>query len=220
MPRIRHRLYGVLIATCLASISMASAQTPAPSPTVEAQRQASSDDFCTRLRNARTPAERRALMHRMRDIRGVNEPGSRGKPKEAPGATMGGRAWRGMREMGCPDEGASAGTPVVKTQGNVTYVSGGIGQDEVESMRKMAPDYNLRLMFVGTGGEYLADIDTRIRAANGTVVLAVVSEGPLLYVRLPSGSYRVSATYNGVVRQAMVTVPAHRSAVRTVVWPR
>lgn len=87
-------------------------------------------------------------------------------------------------------------------------------------MRKIAPDYSLQLTFVGSGGEYLADIDTRILAVNGALVLAVVSEGPLLCVRLPSGNYRVSASYNGVVRQSMITVPAHHTVARTVIWPR
>ncbi|WP_296225681.1 hypothetical protein [Ralstonia sp. UBA689] len=220
MPRIGHLLSAALFATCLASVGVASAQAPAPSPTPEAQRQAYSD-FCTQLRNARTPAERRALMHRMRDIRGPNEAGGmrRHMQNGRPGAMMDRPSWRAMREMGCLDEPAGAGVVTPKIQGGVTYVSGGVGQDEVEAMHRIARDYSVRLTFVGKGGEYLSDIDTHIRTARGAAVLAVVSEGPLLYVRLPSGSYRVSASYNGEEKQTTITVPAHGAVVHTMAWP-
>lgn len=219
MPRIGRLLHAALVATCLASAGVASAQAPSPSPAPDAQRQAY-PDFCTQLRNARTPAERRALMHRMRDIRGPDETGGMRQHMQngQPSAMMDRPSWRALREMGCLDEAASAGVVAPKTQGGIAYVSGGVGQDEVEAMHRIARDYNVRLTFVGKGGEYLSDIDTHIRTARGAAVLAVVSEGPLLYVRLPSGSYRVSASYNGEAKQATITVPVHGAAVRNMIW--
>lgn len=81
-------------------------------------------------------------------------------------------------------------------------------------------DYKARLVFVEERGEYLSDVDTHIRAADGGVALAVVSEGPLLYVRLSRGTYRISASYKGMVRQAALTVPAHGAVMHTMAWPR
>ncbi|CAJ0779873.1 hypothetical protein LMG7141_00942 [Ralstonia condita] len=221
MLRIRHPLHAALVAVSLASMGAALAQAPSPLPSTppDQQRDATAD-FCTQLRNARTPAERRALMQRMHDIPGANAPGRLNqRPREMPrGTMMDRRSWRAMHEMGCLDEGPRTGTPVARKQGSVAYVSGGIGQDDVEAMRKIAPQYNVRLTFTGKSGEYLSDVDTHIRSADGAVALAVVSEGPLLYVRLPRGSYRVSASYNGVVQQTAMTVPASQAVVRTMTW--
>ncbi|HOP41602.1 MAG TPA: hypothetical protein PLI53_11225, partial [Geobacteraceae bacterium] len=46
-----------------------------------------------------------------------------------------------------------------RTQGNITFVSGGIGRDEREALKKIEDDYNLRLLFAARDSrEYLADI--------------------------------------------------------------
>ena len=217
MVRVHSLLCAALVAASLLSTNAALAQAPAP----EQVRQPSAD-FCAQLRNARTPAERRALMQRMRDIQGVNEPDRLTGRARGGGHSgmMNRRSWRAMYEMGCLNEGAYAARPIQRVQGGVAYVSGGVGQDEVDAMRSVAADYNLRLTFVEQGGAYVSDVDTRIRSASGAVSLAVVSEGPLLYVRLPSGKYQVSASYNGVVRQGTLVVPAHGAAMRTMTWPR
>lgn len=219
MLRIRHPLHAALLAVSLASISTAWAQAPAPA-SPPAQPRGPNADFCTQMRQARTPAERRALMQRMRDTPGANVPGRlHGQPPIMPrGGMMDRRSWRAMVEMGCLDDGPRPGAPVARKQGSVPYVSGGIGQDEVDAMRKIAGEYNVRLTFTGKSGEYLSDVDTHIRSTDGAVAFAVVSEGPLLYVRLPRGSYRVSASYNGVLQQTAITVPANQAVVRTMTW--
>ncbi|MBB6593113.1 hypothetical protein LBW62_01095 [Ralstonia solanacearum] len=170
-------------------------------------------DFCTRLRNARTPAEQHAIMQRMYDIR--RQPGPHGMES----GMMERRARARRIEMECQGGAPGAGTrpPPVQRAG-VTYLSGGIGQDDVASMRAAAPRYNLQLTFAGKAGEYIADVDTRIRQADGTIVLGVVSEGPLLFVHLPPGRYRVSATYNGVEQHLAVRVPGRGSAARSMAW--
>ena len=217
MLRVHSLLHAALVAASVLSTNVALAQAPAPERVRE-----TNPEFCAQLRNARTPAERRALMQRMQDIQGVNE------PDRMNGRARGGRhgpmtnrrSWRAMYEMGCLEDGAQAVRPVQHVKGGVAYVSGGVGQDEVDAMRSVAAGYNLHLMFVEQGGAYISDVDTHIRSANGSVSLAVVSEGPLLYVRLPRGKYQVSASYNGVVRQGTLTVPPHGAVMRTMTWPR
>lgn len=217
MLRVHSLLRAALTAASLASAHAALAQTPAPEPVRQL-----SPDFCAQMRNARTPAERRALMQRMQDIHDVNEPARMsGQAREGMfGGMMNRRSWRTMYEMGCLNEGAYAARPMPREQGGVAYVSGGVGQDEMDAMRGVASNYNLRLMFIEQGGAYVSDVDTRIRSASGAVALAVVSEGPLLYVRLPRGKYQVTASYNGVVRKSTLMVPAHGAVVRTMSWPR
>jgi hypothetical protein len=217
MLRLQSLLRAALVATSLVSTHAALAQAPAPEPLHHP-----SPDFCAQMRNARTPAERRALMQRMQDIHGLNESDRMsGRARGGmPGGTMNRRSWRAMYEEGCLNEDASAVRPVPHVQGGVAYVSGGVGQDSVDAMRGVAANYNLRLTFIDQGGAYVSDVDIRIRSADGAVSLAVVSEGPLFYAHLPRGQYQVSASYNGVVRQGTLVVPAHGAIVRTMTWPR
>lgn len=94
------------------------------------------------------------------------------------------------------------------TQNGVAYVTGGIGQDEVDAIRAAAPKYNLRMMFASRSGEYLSDVDVTIRSAAAQPVLIVHTKGPFLYARLPAGQYRIDARYGGAEQRRNVRVPA------------
>src|SRR3990170_4004435 len=71
--------------------------------------------------------------------------------------------------------------PEAKTQNGVTYLSGGIGSDQVTAMNAAARDYALMLTCsVLNTGEYLADVKVSITDKAGTVVLETVTDGPIL----------------------------------------
>ncbi|MGN4071716.1 carboxypeptidase regulatory-like domain-containing protein [Burkholderia gladioli] len=75
----------------------------------------------------------------------------------------------------------------------MTYVTGGIGADEVSAFREVASKYKLRITFTSTDGHYLSDIDVRISSGSHEV-LGVHTTGPFLFVRLPKGPYRITAS--------------------------
>ncbi|APR34798.1 hypothetical protein [Paraburkholderia sp. SOS3] len=102
---------------------------------------------------------------------------------------------------------AFAQTPLAPVERNgVTYITGGVGEDEAHAFRQAAPRYNLRLTFASKTGQYLSDVDVRISSGERTV-LAVRTDGPFLFVRLPAGSYRVSARDRQVTEARQVAVP-------------
>ena len=91
-----------------------------------------------------------------------------------------------------------AWTPLGNAQtppGDLPYVSGGIGEEELAVLRLVRNDYNLHLLFADKAGTYLSGIDASIVDANGKTVLTVKDAGPFLYVRLPAGRYRIEASY-------------------------
>ena len=91
-----------------------------------------------------------------------------------------------------------AWTPLGNAQsppGDLPYVSGGIGEEELAVLRLVRGDYNLRLLFADQSGTYLSGIEVRILDAHGKTVLTVKDAGPFLYVRLPAGHYRIEARY-------------------------
>ncbi|WP_186204557.1 carboxypeptidase regulatory-like domain-containing protein [Burkholderia gladioli] len=89
----------------------------------------------------------------------------------------------------------------------MTYVTGGIGADEVSAFREVASKYKLRITFTSTDGHYLSDIDVRISSGSHEV-LGVHTTGPFLFVRLPKGPYRITARARHISQSRQVVVPA------------
>jgi hypothetical protein len=87
------------------------------------------------------------------------------------------------------------------------YESGGYGEDQVAAMRRDADSYDLRMTFsAGKHNVYAAGLDLRIEDRAGRQVFAYDDAGPLTYVDLPAGHYRVVAEYEGTRRTADVEV--------------
>lgn len=99
-------------------------------------------------------------------------------------------------------------------QSAVPWLSGGIGEEARAEMRKAAADYNVHLMFSERGGAYLADIPVTVRQHGGEKVYSGISEGPLLYLRLPPGNYRVSAMIDGAWQELPIRIGSARRAAR------
>jgi hypothetical protein len=104
------------------------------------------------------------------------------------------------------------------TQNGVVYLSGGIGSDEAQAMRALASDYKLRVMFAGTDGEYLSDIDVRVASMSDTTILAMQTQGPLLYINLPAGRYRITASTEHGFQTRWVNVPTHGGIDANFYW--
>jgi opacity protein-like surface antigen len=106
---------------------------------------------------------------------------------------------------------AQSSMPPEQSQGNVRYVTGGIGKDESEAMKAAESNYAISLVFsVHRDGkaEYLANVPVTIRDTGGTTVFSLSNDGPYLLVSLPAGSYEVSASHDGQVKSQHVTVGA------------
>ena len=104
-------------------------------------------------------------------------------------------------------------------QGDVTYISGGVGDDWAQYMEGLRAQYNLHLLFAQQGtGAYFADVPVQITNARGQRVLDVTSQGPFLYARLQPGRYTVTAAYMGQAQTRAVEVPAAGGANLNFYW--
>ena len=112
----------------------------------------------------------------------------------------------------CLASAALALQPMATPQG-IPYLSGGIGSDERAQMDAMAGQYNLKMEFARSDRAFLADVRVAFR---GPVSGEVLSQGPILLIRLPAGSYAITATTNGVARTQNVSVGA--GGLRTVAF--
>jgi hypothetical protein len=91
---------------------------------------------------------------------------------------------------------ATAAQP--KEQNGVSYINGGVGTDEQNAMRALRADYNLQLTFATKQtGAYRSDVQVDIAEPRGSTVLSVANAGPMFFVKLPAGTYRISASAEG-----------------------
>ncbi len=108
--------------------------------------------------------------------------------------------------------------PAVKMQGDVAYVSGGVGEEEVQAIKGLARQYSLELHFVRADGAFLADTGVKIVDAKGKVVLDVTSDGPFLLAKLPPGRYKITATDEGHAQTRNVHISAGGHARALFTW--
>jgi hypothetical protein len=108
--------------------------------------------------------------------------------------------------------------PQIQRQGDIEFVSGGVGADESHALERARSQWPLGLNFTGSGSDYLADVQVRIVDSHNADVLTATSEGPYMLVRLRPGQYTVHASYKGDEQSKSVTVPAKGSARSTFHW--
>jgi len=104
--------------------------------------------------------------------------------------------------------------PPESVQGNVRYVTGGVGFDEAEAMRRAAVHYPLAIELAARPvpsdsyprDVYLANVRVDIRDERGQSLISTTTDGPLLLASLPPGRYTIDAQIRGVSQRRTVTV--------------
>lgn len=103
-------------------------------------------------------------------------------------------------------------------QNGVRYLQGGIGQDEANALRK-TPGYDLHVeLSTGPEGKFQSGATVDIQNAQGQPVLSLTDAGPLLYVQLPPGKYKVTGNAQGETVQQLVTVNGKTPTIVNLNW--
>ena len=117
----------------------------------------------------------------------------------------------------------AAGLPAEKQAGSVTYVTGGVSDDEANAFKQMSHSYPLSIELVQKQvgrNEFTADANVKVIDRSGAVVLDAKADGPYMLVRVPPGEYRVQATLNGrTVESKPVHVGAGGTAQAMLAFP-
>ena len=114
----------------------------------------------------------------------------------------------------------------VQKQGDVEYVSGGIGVEEAAVFNHAARDWPLALEFAmgrmalspGDRAAFLADVDVQIER-DGQRVLTARSSGPYMLLRVPPGRYTITAVHEGRQLVRNVRVMEGQPARTVLLWP-
>jgi hypothetical protein len=121
---------------------------------------------------------------------------------------------RGMAEQ----KAQSTAAPQVKTAGEISYLSGGVGGSEREQLRAREKEFNLKLVFSLVQGKYVANVKVVVSDTKGRRLLEHVADGPFFMARLPAGEYSVAATYAGKTQTRKIGVAANRLRTEYLRW--
>ncbi len=104
---------------------------------------------------------------------------------------------------------------VQTTATGVKYFSGGVGEQGRAEIENMQADYSLKLMFAATQGMFLANVAVLIHDSKGNLMLETVTDGPVLLVDLPTGSYKVTAREEETKQTKTASVSARAGRMNT-----
>jgi hypothetical protein len=94
----------------------------------------------------------------------------------------------------CLTSTATLAAPTPKQQNGITYINGGVGQEEQTAMKAQRADYNLLLTFATQqSGAYRSDVQLDIMDTKGNTLISAANTGPMFFAELPPGTYRISA---------------------------
>ncbi len=109
---------------------------------------------------------------------------------------------------------------IPQSQNGISYLSGGIGDEELTFIKQATREYNLHLTFSeGRSNAYVSDIKLTINNLRGKTLLALEQAGPLVYVKLPAGRYDISAELEGRIEKRRVVVGAKMPKTVQFHWP-
>jgi len=82
--------------------------------------------------------------------------------------------------------------PQAQQSNAITYITGGIGDEEREALKSVRSDYNLHVISAVKDGAFEGDSTIAIFNRKGEEMLQTTM-GPLFYAKLPPGSYTLVA---------------------------
>ncbi len=102
--------------------------------------------------------------------------------------------------------------------GTVNYISGGVGKEEADAMKRASADYSLTVELAVTEHSlhdnapksyFISGVAVNIRDAAGNSIVNTTTDGPFLLAQLPEGHYTIDTEWNGIRKSATVAVDAH-----------
>ena len=108
--------------------------------------------------------------------------------------------------------------PKLRTENGVSYISGGVSDDEQHALEASGGHFNLKVTMALASGHFVSDVPVQIQDAHGKTVLDVVPDGPLLFVELPPGAYTVRCNLKGQPQEHKVSVGAGKQQQLACTW--
>jgi len=112
--------------------------------------------------------------------------------------------------------------PPSKAQGNITFITGGIGSDESSAIFAAAKKWPLLIEMseIDSSGRgvWIAGVDIRVLNAKQQILLETVCDSPLMLLNAPSGQYTVEASYQGRLLKRGIVLKEGDPQKLTLFW--
>lgn len=107
--------------------------------------------------------------------------------------------------------------PDVQQQGEIYYLTGGIGDEETSAIESEKSDYNLHIMNADKQGHFAGYPHIVIKDMHQNE-LVDADGGPLFYAKLPKGRYVVEGSSNDQVQKKVVTISENKPTRLHFTW--
>lgn len=104
------------------------------------------------------------------------------------------------------------------TKGAVDFATGGIGEEQQKAVKALAGNYNVLITFANKNGEYRANVGAMVLDKTGEMVFDIDGAGPLLYLKLPQGTYRINVRSEAGNQTKNFSVPPLGKREITFTW--
>ena len=111
--------------------------------------------------------------------------------------------------------------PKVQTQGNITYISGGIGEDETAAMKAKSKSWPLSIEFsehLVNQDLWVAQVYLRILDSKGKTLFDTTVDGPIFLGKVPPGNYELLATYQEVTKRRVIEIKQGQHIKESFNW--
>jgi hypothetical protein len=128
----------------------------------------------------------------------------------------------GSAQVNSDSSSVKTSLPPLQSQGQIEFLTGGIGKDESDAILHEGRSWPLMLKLAQAGfprAVYISDVQVIIKDASGNTVLETITEGPYLLVKLPPGKYSLDATYESVKLHRDLSIQKGGSKQITLLWP-
>jgi hypothetical protein len=106
------------------------------------------------------------------------------------------------------------------SDGRADYITGQLRVDQRAQASPHGPrGYNLDMEFTARSGAFLSEVRVEVIAADKSIALDVLSEGPRLVTTLAPGRYRIKATFAGRTLVKQIVQRQDRITALSFVWP-
>lgn len=119
--------------------------------------------------------------------------------------------------------GSSVWAQIPQTQYSqgVSYITGGVGEEESTAILAEAKQWPLLLelsQLENGRGVWIFGSQIKILNAKNTVVFDAKADGPYMLINLTAGDYAIQASYQGVEQKRSISVKAGQSQKISIFW--
>lgn len=111
--------------------------------------------------------------------------------------------------------------PSTQYSQGISYISGGVGEEESQAILAEAKQWPLLLelsQLENGRGIWIFGAKIKILNTQNQVVFDAQADGPYILINLTAGNYQIEASYNGVVQKRLVLIQGAAPQKLAIFW--